>query len=103
MKQFNIDESVFDEIKGEATVILNILNGTSAPSGAGTGGGKIQKGGNISSIVTGEEDKKYIKLVCIYLLIINDLKKNNDYTMINVLLKTIDNELVDNNKIHMIS
>ena len=43
VKQFNIDESVFDEIKGEATVILNILNGTSAPSSARTMS-KIQKG-----------------------------------------------------------
>ena len=45
MKEFNIDEADFEEIKSEATVILNILNGTSASSGASTGGGK--KGGNI--------------------------------------------------------
>ena len=70
------------------------MNGTSASSGASTGGGK--KGGNIFS--DDEEKKKYIKLVCIYALAINDLEIKPDYGMINALLKTIDNELVDNNK-----
>ena len=97
MKNFNINEAGFEEIQSEATSILNILNGTSS-SGASTGGGKIQKGGNIFSDSTGEEDKKYIKLVCIYALAINDLQNNSDYDMISALLKTIDNELVDNNK-----